>query len=587
MFKHPSIYQTGPSRPRRRPTPRATFAAAALALTVTATPPCAAQSDPTPSKRPNVLVILADDLGYSDLGCYGSEIPTPNLDALARGGLRYTQAYTSARCCPTRASLLTGLHPHLAGIGSFTRRTPHPKRGPAYLGRLADSCVTIAEVLKGDGYGTYMVGKWHVGAQTGPIERGFDEFYGFRSGYEQDQWEPRRYERLPADRDLEIDITGSDGSPFYATDKFTEQALAFLAQAQRRPEQPWFLYLAHGAPHFPVQAPKDSVDALVETYRQGWDVLRAARYQKMLRSGLATSSWTLTERALVPVDQESLTAGYSGERNPAWETLPADRRADLARRMAVFAAMVTHVDRGVGRLVASLRQTDQLDDTLIIFLSDNGACYEWGPFGFDGPSRRGGAKLHVGDELATMGGPGSYHAYGSAWANLCNTPFRLYKHFTHEGGIAVPMIAHWPRGIAAPDRWIREPVHVMDLMPTLCEVTGARYPQTRAGVAVQPTTGVSLAATFAGRTLDERTLHFEHQEARAVRRGRYKAIWGKRMPEEPRWELYDLESDRCETADLAAARPELTAELAASWQRWARQVGVHPFWQQARQRARK
>ena len=186
-----------------------------------------------------------------------------------------------------------------------------------------------------------------------------------------------------------------------------------------------------------------------------------------------------------------------------------------------------------------------------------------------------------------MGGPGSYHAYGSAWANLCNTPFRLYKHFTHEGGIAVPMIAHWPRGIAAPDRWVREPVHVMDLMPTICEVTGTRYPKTRAGVAVQPTTGVSLAATFAGRTLDERTLHFEHQEARAVRRGRYKAVWGKRMPEKPRWELYDLERDRCETSDLSAAQPELTADLAASWQRWAKQVGVHPFWQQAQERARK
>ena len=539
------------------------------------------------TRRPNVLLILADDLGYSDLGCYGAEIPTPNLDELAANGLRYTQAYTSARCCPTRASLLTGLHPHLAGIGSFTRNKPHPTRGPAFLGRLTERCVTLAEVLKSSGYGTYMVGKWHVGKATGPTERGFDEFYGFRAGYEQDQWQPSRYERLPADRTLEIELDGAGEDRFYATDKFTEQALCFLEQARRRPEQPWFLYVAHGAPHFPVQAPKRSVDPLVETYRAGWDVLREARYRRMRASGLATDSWTLTDRALVPVDQHELTAGYGGARNPAWQSLPEDRREDLSRRMAVFAAMVSHIDQGVGALVARLRETDQLDDTLIVFLSDNGACYEWGPFGFDGPSRRGGAKLHEGDELAQMGGPGTYHAYGSAWANLGNTPFRLYKHFTHEGGIAAPMIAHWPNGIDKPDRWVRDPVHVMDLMPTLCEVTGADYPLTRGGAAVQPTTGVSLAPTFAGEPLDERTLCFEHQAARAVRRGRFKAVWGKRAPQAPQWELYDLHADRCETKDLAAALPEVTAELAATWEKWAVEVGVHPFWQAAQRRATK
>lgn len=558
-----------------------TLPLAVLATLLAAAP--AQQDREIRPKRPNVLVILADDLGYSDLGCFGSEIPTPTLDALAANGLRYTQAYTSARCCPTRASLLTGLHPHQAGIGSFATAKPHPTRGPAYLGRLNDRCVTLAEVLKAAGYGTYMVGKWHVGRETGPIERGFDEFYGFRDGYEQDQWQPRRYERLPEGRTLEIEVDGTGDERFYATDKFTEQALVFLDQAQQK-DEPWFLYLAHSAPHFPVQAPKASVDALVSTYRQGWDTLRAERFRKMRASGLADDTWTLTARSLVPVDKAMLTDGYAGQPNPAWLDLPENRREDLARRMAVFAAMVSHVDRGVGQIVEKLVQTGQLDDTLIVFLSDNGACYEWGPFGFDGPSRRGGAKLHEGEDLANMGGPDTYHAYGSAWSNLCNTPFRLYKHFAHEGGIAVPMVAHWPNGIVQKDRWVRDPVHVMDLMPTLCDVAGAEYPEARDGTLVQPTTGISLVPTFAGETLPERTLCFEHQEARAVRRGRYKAVWGKRMPQEPSWELYDLEADRCETNDLAAEQPERTAQLAEAWRRWAEEVGVHPFWQRAQQR---
>lgn len=580
----------------RRPLPprrRLHLPLAALALLlVTATAPCqegaperASDAAPSERARPNVLLILADDLGYSDLGCFGSEIPTPNLDALAGGGLRYSQTYTSARCCPTRASLLTGLHPHQAGIGSFSTAQPDPTRGPAYLGRLSERCVTLAEVLRGAGYGTYMVGKWHVGKQTGPIERGFDEFYGFREGYEQDQWQPRRYERLPAGRALEIDVDGEGDERFYATDKFTEQALVFLDQAKQK-DEPWFLYLAHGAPHFPVQAPQRSVDALVDTYRRGWDELRAERFQRMRAMGLADDGWQLTPRSMVPVDQDALTAGYAGQPNPAWQGLPENRREDLARRMAVFAAMVANIDDGVGRLVERLRATGQLDNTLIVFLSDNGACYEWGPFGFDGPSRRGGAKLHEGEELAQMGGPGTYHAYGSGWANLCNTPFRLYKHFTHEGGIAVPMIAHWPAGIDGGDRWVHDPVHVMDLMPTLCDVAGADYPRERHGVEVQPTEGTSLLPTFAGSALPERTICFEHQEARAVRRGRYKAVWGKRMPTEPRWELYDLENDRCETTDLAEQQPERTAQLAEAWRRWAERVGVHPFWKQARDAGR-
>ena len=528
--------------------------------------------------RPNVLVILADDLGYSDLGCYGGEIPTPHLDRLAKGGLRFTECYNSARCCPSRAALMTGLYPHQTGIGSFAQRKPSKGMGPAYVGKLNDRCVTLAEVLGAAGYGTYMVGKWHM-EMPGPIARGFGEFYGYVRGYEQDQWDPAKYVRLPAGREPEL---RHDADGFYATDVFTDYALEFMRQARRDADKPWLLYLAHSSPHFPVQAPTATTDRFVDTYRRGWDVLREERFERMKRMGLATDSWTLTDRSLVPVDKPEITNGYGGRPNPAWDSLPEDRREDLARRMAVFAAMVHHVDQGVGRIVADLEAHGELDDTLIVFVSDNGACYEWGPFGFDGPSRRGVTTLHTGADLAAMGGPGTYHAYGSAWANLGNTPFRSYKHFTNEGGICTPLIAHWPGGIDSPDRWVRDPIHLIDLMVTAIDVAGAEYPQTFGGHDILPPEGTSLTPAFAGRALPERTLCFEHQKARAIRKGRHKAVWGKRMPAEPTWELYDLAADRCETTDLAAERPELAASLADEWLDWAVRVKVFPFFKQGR-----
>ncbi len=524
---------------------------------------------PTVGQRPNILVILADDLGYSDLGCFGSEIPTPHIDALAARGLRFTQCYNSARCCPSRAALMTGLYPHQAGIGSFATRRPAKGRGPAYLGHLNSRCTTLAEVLGGAGYQTYMVGKWHM-ELPGPIARGFDEFYGFTRGYEQDQWQPARYRRLPAGR---AQASYEEGK-FYATDAFCDYALDFLAQARADRSRPWLLYLAHSAPHFPVQAPAASVDRHVTRYRRGWDLLRQERFARQRRSGLAEASWILPERGIVPVDRPDIANGFPGQTNPAWDSLSTDRRADLARRMAVFAAMVEHIDQGIGRLVADLKRHDDFDNTLILFVSDNGACYEWGPFGFDGPSRRGKTTLHRGEQLARMGGPGTYHAYGSSWANLGNTPLRLYKHFTHEGGVCTPLIAHWPAGIESDSQWVRDPVHLFDIMPTLCAVTGASYPSHRRGKPVQAMEGVSLLPAFRGQPLAERSLAFEHQGARALRRGEWKAVWSKRMPSKIEWELYNLAEDRCETRNLAKQQPRRTAAMAEEWQTWARRVGV-------------
>jgi len=492
--------------------------------------------DVAAAARPNILVILADDLGYSDLGCYGGEIYTPNIDALARRGVRFTQVYTSARCCPSRASLMTGLYPSQAGIGGFTSALPSPNRGPGYLGRLNDQCVTLAEVLKPAGYGCYYVGKWHMHEKTGPIERGFDEFY--------------------------------------ATDVFNEYAIEFIRQGQAR-GSPWFLFLGHSSPHFPLQAPAGRADKYVDTYLRGWDVLREERFDRMKRIGLVDGGhWKLTARSLVPVDRDDIANGYSGKQNPAWDSLDKDRRRDLAQRMAVFAAMVEAVDQGVGQIVQHLKATGHLDNTLIIFLSDNGACYEWGPFGFDGESRLGTTTLRTGEDMREIGGRGTCQSYGSGWANLGNTPFRLYKHFTHEGGISTPFIVHCPKGVTTRGGWVRQPAHLMDVMPTLIEAAGATYPGMFRGKAIRPLEGTSLLPAMRGDPLPARSIGFEHEGARAYRKGDWKLVWSKRMPSEIRWELYNLAEDRCETNDLAGEDPDRVRSLAAEWEQWARRVKV-------------
>jgi arylsulfatase A-like enzyme len=534
--------------------------------------PAAGGDDVTPESRPNIVLVLADDLGYSDLGCYGGEVDTPNIDALAKGGVRFTQLYNSARCCPSRASLMTGLYPSQAGIGDFTTPRPSSSRGPGYLGRLNEQCITIAEALKPSGYGCYYVGKWHMHEETGPILRGFDEFYGYTRGHSHDQYDAEYYIRLPEGREKEFDPPQGE---YYATDVFNDYALEFIQQGQES-DKPWLLFLGHSSPHFPVQAPADRADKYESTYLRGWDVLREERYARMQEIGLIDGShWAFTPRSLVPVDRDDIANGYSGQPNPAWDSLEENRQRDLARRMAVFAAMVETVDVGVGRIVDHLKQTDDFENTLILFLSDNGACYEWGPFGFDGTSRRGETTLHEGvDELRSIGGPDTHHSYGSAWANLGNTPFRLYKHFTHEGGISTPFIAHWPEGIGSPDTWVRGPAHVMDVMPTILEATGANYPSEQNGAVAPPLEGVSLLPAMRGEESGERSIGFDHQAAHALRRGDWKIVWSKRMPHEIEWELYNLAEDRCETNDLADVYPERVEAMAAEWEEWARRVGV-------------
>jgi len=526
-----------------------------------------------PASRPNILLILADDLGYSDIGCYGGEIATPNLDSLARNGLRFTQFYNTARCCPTRASLLTGLYPHQAGVGSMTGdRGPEY---PGYRGTLQPDTVTLAEVLRDAGYRTYMVGKWHLHnnvSDVKPTDRGFDEFYGMLGGFNSCWEESPFYTRWPKGRSVRPYTSAAEGKPgtFYSTDAFADYALDFLAE-RRKVGRPFFLYLAFNAPHFPLHAHEADIAKYEALYfEKGWDSIREDRLARMKDLGLVPRTLELTPRSLVPAKSHARPSPYAGKANPTWKSLPEDRRRDLARRMAVFAAMVDRLDVAVGRVVNDLRKNGELDDTAIFFLSDNGACWEWDPLGFDvtsGPRN----ILHTGEDLKTVGGPGSYISYGSGWANAGNTPWRLYKHFSHEGGIRTPFIVHWPAGFDARGELRTQVGHIIDIMPTIVALSGAEYPALRHGVAIQPMEGRSILPALENHPLNrDAPLFFEHEGSRAVRDGKWKLV----SLSGDAWELYDLEADPTEMRDLAHAMPQRVDEMAARWEAWARRCHV-------------
>src|SRR5262245_14491904 len=484
-----------------------------------------------PAARPNVLLILADDLGYADLGCYGSEIATPNLDRLAANGLRFRQFYNGTRCCPSRASLLTGLYPHQAGVGDMNADA----KLPGYRGFPQPSTRTIAEVLRAAGYHTSMVGKWHLSAgprTPRPTDRGFDEFYGMIGGFNSCFQEDPFYTRLPAGRPKRV----YPREGFYSTDVFGDYSRDFLALA-RRQKKPFFLYLAFNAPHFPLHARARDVQKYADTYTAGWDRLRQKRHARQIELGLFPRGTPLSPRSPYTTRADFLRSGE----NPAWDTLPADRRADLARRMAVYAAMVECMDRNIGRVLDDLKTNGELDNTLVLFLSDNGACAEWDPFGFDGNSGPRNV-LHTGEQLAAMGGPKTYHSYGSGWANAGATPFRLYKHYCHEGGIRTPLIVHWPGGIAARGEFRDQVGHIIDVMATYVDVCGATYPAKVGETAITPMEGKSLRPAFAGRPLDRPFLAWEHERNRAIRVADWKLVARAKAE----WELYDLAGDPVE-----------------------------------------
>ena len=504
------------------------------------------------AERPNILYIVADDLGFSDLGCYGGEIRTPNLDQLAFNGVRLTQFYNTGRCCPSRAAILTGQYPHRVGLGHMTT---NDLGKPGYRGVVSSEAQTIAQVLQSAGYRSFMAGKWHLGTPD-PTKHGFEEFYGTLVSAKR-FFDPEHLVRTPANRAARTYPAGE----FYATDAVTDHALDFLKLARQTPDQPWFLYLAYNAPHFPLHAPQDEIARYKDRYHHGWDALREERLGRMKSLGIVPDETQLSPRSHWRNYGETKTGV-----NPAWDTLPADRRADLARRMAIYAAMIDRMDQQLGRVINDLTGNGELENTLIVFTSDNGACFEWDPFGFDIVSSNQNI-LHTGKMLDEMGKPGTFHSVGSGWANASNTPWRMYKHFNHEGGIASPGIIHWPRGLTVESGTIiHSPAHIIDLMPTAITVSGAKYD----GDLSLP--GISLTDQI-NKNPRRRTLFFEHQGNRAVRQGRWKLV---ALDDQP-WELYDLNADRTEVNDLAGRHPERVRRMSARWDKWGAQNYVTPL----------
>ncbi len=498
--------------------------------------------------KPNIVVFLVDDMGWSDIGCYGGELKTPNLDALAKNGLRFTQFYNTARCCPTRASLLTGLYPHQAGVGHMTeeRRDENGKVRPGYSGRLNDTSVTIPEVLGQAGYFTAMTGKWHVGQNHGvkPEDRGFQRTLTAASGgfYFPDS---RGTKLFYNGKDL-----GRDGDPlpkdWYASDLWPNFGLKFIDEALSE-KKPFFLYNAFNAPHFPLQAPAEDIARWRGKFKAGWDKLREDRYRRQIEAGLIDSKWPLSPR---PPDV------------PAWDSLSPAEQDRYDHLMAIYAAVIERMDKGVGILVEGLRQRGQLDNTLILFLSDNGGNAEQGVRG-----------RSVGDHL---GDAASDVFIGKTWATLNNTPFVRYKHYTDEGGISTPLIAHWPAVIKDQRRGAleKQPGHLIDILATAVDITGAEYPAEFKGKAITPREGVSLLPAFKGEKLARtKPIFWEHEGNRAIREGDLKLVALENQP----WRLYDLAADRSEQHDLAAGKPEIVKELAAKWDAWAARSNVLPL----------
>ncbi|MGB2824418.1 MAG: arylsulfatase [Phycisphaerae bacterium] len=463
--------------------------------------------------RPNIVVILVDDMGFSDLGCYGGEIRTPNLDRLASRGLRFTQFYNTAKCAPTRAALLSGLYHPEVGVGAMR------------------NCMTLGEAMKRAGYFTIMSGKWHLTRQ--PTDRGFDRYFGHLSGATNFFLGDNTF-RLNGEP-FKVPRSG-----FYTTDAMTDHAVRFLDEAAGT-GKPFLLYLAYNAPHYPLQAPREEVEKYRGKYKCGWDELRRQRYKRQCEMGLFAKPWKLSPR---PDDV------------PAWGTLGDQEKDAEDLRMATFAGMVDRVDQNIGKLLAHLDKLGATDNTLVLFLSDNGAC----PF-----QRSRSTHLPPWD-------PKSYWTYDKKWAHACNTPFRWYKQNQHEGGIATPLIVHWPRGLKTrPGSVTHQPGHLVDIMATCLDVSGSDYPKAHGGQALLPLRGKSLVPIFQGNQRDGHdALYFQFSSNRAVRKGKWKLVSARGGP----WELYDMDVDRTELNDLAGAEPKLAAALAALWDKWAGDVGA-------------
>jgi arylsulfatase A-like enzyme len=524
-------------------------------------------TDTTAKMPPNIILILADDMGFSDIGCYGSEIRTPNLDQMANKGLRYSQMYNFARCCPSRGALLTGLYPQQSGIGHMM----HNYGLSEYQGYLRDDCITIAEVLKTTGYRTLMTGKWHVGGEYDalhpetwtpgkkgyptPRQRGFDSFYGTLTGAGS-----YFYPHTLMENDIPINITDSD---YYYTDAISDKAVKMIGDAHQE-EQPFFLYMAYTAPHWPLHAQQEDIARYRGQYRRGgWESLRAHRHEELKSLGILDPIWNISPR-----DANA----------PAWEHTQNQEWEDM--RMAVYAAQIDRMDQGIGRVLAKLRELDIEDNTLIMFMADNGGCAEF--LAEDGWIENyvqplpNGERVNVGNRQGIFpGAADTYMSYDLPWANASNSPFRLYKHWVHEGGISTPFIVHWPTQIKTSG--IRHtPCQFIDIMATCVQISNAHYPTEYNGQVITPLEGESLVPSFENTDWQrDRPLYWEHEGNRAIRIADWKLV--SKHPSN--WELYNMIEDRTELHDYAQREPDRVNRLSKLYNEWATRCGVidYPF----------
>lgn len=536
-------------------------------------------------QRPNIIYIMSDDMGFSDIGCYGSEIDTPNLDRLADGGIRFSQFYNMARCCPTRACLLTGLYPHQAGVGWMMSDSGRD----GYRGELNRNCVTLAEVLGSAGYRCYMSGKWHVTSQVRPkqdsdkhnwpLQRGFDRFYGTIHGA------GSFFDPFSLTRDNEYVSPSNDSQyqpkdGFYYTDAISDHAAKFIHDHQRQhQDEPFFVYVSYTAAHWPMHARERDIAKYEGKYDAGYEAIRKNRYERMIELGLISRD---------TAEYWPLDDGWKEDEYLKWDI----------RNMEVYGAMIDSMDQGIGRVVEALRETQQLDNTLILFFQDNGGCAEnYGRGGTaeiraDKPSlpaldidylqpdmqpkqTRNGYPVRTGKGVMA-GAADTYIGYGKGWATVSNTPFREYKHWVHEGGISSPLIAHWPSKIRKKLGSITHtPGHLIDLMATAVDVSGAEYPSTfHDGQPIKPMEGTSLLPAMLGEEIKRDAIYWEHEGNRAIRVGDDKLVAKGAQGD---WELYNIAKDRAEQHNLAAENEEKVAQLAGKWQRYAERANVLPL----------
>ncbi|MEI8342574.1 MAG: arylsulfatase [Verrucomicrobiota bacterium] len=483
-----------------------------------------------PPTKPNILIILVDDMGYSDIGCFGSEIKTPNIDRLAANGMKFTQMYNTAKCYPTRACLQTGV---------YFQRTDTDFSNTATLG----------EVLRPAGYHTLWSGKHH--AKFNPVTRGYDRYYGMIGGAE-NHFNPGSKAapgqpapagggggaRWSLDGEEVKDFTPQDPK-FYDTDAFTDRALKWLDEYQKD-DKPFLLYMAYTAPHWPLQAWPEDIAKYKGVYGGGYDAIHQARYERQIKLGLVDPKTS-------PLPQ--MECGKKG--TIKWDDLSPDERKQEATKMEIYAAMVDRVDQNIGRLLKRLEEQGKLDNTLIMFLSDNGACAE-------------NPKVENVDPNAPMGSVASFVSYGQNWASVSNTPLRKWKQDSFEGGVCTPLVVQWPAAIKPQTGWNREPIHLIDIMPTVLSITGGKYPGASKQAKIPPMDGVSLLPAFKGEAIARpKPLFYQFNKGSAIRDGQWKLVRNS-----PTWELYDLANDRTETNNLAAQRPDMVAKLDAQWLAW-------------------